>query len=70
MGALEHEPANHDVNLNESSKIEIEQLTELAREILNKRENDCRIICLNLFPQGKHFINRMLQHTDKRCSLS
>ncbi|GHU63199.1 toxin HipA [Bacteroidia bacterium] len=39
MGALEYEPANNDADLNESSKIEIEILTELAGEILNQREN-------------------------------
>ncbi|GHV10378.1 toxin HipA [Bacteroidia bacterium] len=38
MGALEYEPANKDASLNESSRIEIVQLTELAREVLNKRE--------------------------------
>jgi serine/threonine-protein kinase HipA len=39
MGALEYEPANKDKTLNESSRIEIEQLTELAREVLNQRES-------------------------------
>ena len=38
MGALEYEPANKDKALNESSKIEIDQLIELAREVLNQRE--------------------------------
>ena len=38
MGALEYEPANKDIKLNESSKIEIDQLVELARDILNQRE--------------------------------
>jgi serine/threonine-protein kinase HipA len=38
MGALEFEPSNNDKSLNESSKIEIRQLTELAEEVLNKRE--------------------------------
>lgn len=38
MGALEYEPANNDKTLNESSRIEIEQLTELARKVLNQRE--------------------------------
>jgi serine/threonine-protein kinase HipA len=39
MGALEYEPANRDAALNESAKIEIEQLTELAKEVLNQRES-------------------------------
>lgn len=38
MGALEFEPANHDEGLNESSLVQIERLTELASEVLNKRE--------------------------------
>jgi hypothetical protein len=38
MGALEYEPANNDKALNESSRIEIEQLMELARDVLNQRE--------------------------------
>jgi serine/threonine-protein kinase HipA len=38
MGALEYEPANKDIALNESTRIEIELLTELAREVLNQRE--------------------------------
>ena len=38
MGALEYEPANSDERLNESSRIEIEQLTELSREVMNSRE--------------------------------
>jgi serine/threonine-protein kinase HipA len=37
MGALEYEPANDDKILNESSPIEIEQLAELAKTILNQR---------------------------------
>ncbi|MDR0833755.1 MAG: type II toxin-antitoxin system HipA family toxin [Candidatus Symbiothrix sp.] len=41
MGALEYEPANKDTALNESAKIEIEQLTTLAREVLNQREAFC-----------------------------
>ncbi|GHT33494.1 toxin HipA [Bacteroidia bacterium] len=39
MGALEYEPANMDAALNESTQVEIEQLSELAREVLNQREN-------------------------------
>ena len=39
MGALEYEPANNDKVLNKSSKIEIDQLTELAQDILNRRES-------------------------------
>jgi len=38
MGALEYEPANNDKILNESSKIEIDQLMDLAQEVLNQRE--------------------------------
>lgn len=38
MGALEYEPANHDHTLNESSLVEIDRLTELAREVLGNRE--------------------------------
>jgi serine/threonine-protein kinase HipA len=38
MGALEFEPANNDKLLNESSKIEISELTALAAEVLDKRE--------------------------------
>ncbi len=38
MGALEYAPAINDKILNESSVIEIEQLTELAREVLNEKE--------------------------------
>ena len=37
MGALEFEPANTDKLLNESSVLEIKELTALAKEILNKR---------------------------------
>ena len=37
MGALEFEPANADNLLNESSALEISELTTLAKEILNKR---------------------------------
>jgi len=37
MGALEYEPAINDRFLNESSILEIKQLTELAKEVLNKR---------------------------------
>ncbi len=37
MGALEFEPANNDNVLDESSAVEIAQLTELAREVLNQR---------------------------------
>ncbi|MEA5063764.1 MAG: type II toxin-antitoxin system HipA family toxin [Petrimonas sp.] len=38
MGALEYEPANHDPILTSSSQLDIGQLTELAKEVLNKRE--------------------------------
>ena len=38
MGALEFEPATRIKELDESSKIEIEQLTELAKLVLNRRE--------------------------------
>ena len=37
MGALEFEPANTDNLLNESSVLEIKELTALAKEILSKR---------------------------------
>jgi len=37
MGALEFEPSNADNLLNESSMLEISELTTLAKEILNKR---------------------------------
>ena len=36
MGALEFEPANNDKVLDVSSEVEIAQLTELAREVLNQ----------------------------------
>ncbi|MDR0799685.1 MAG: type II toxin-antitoxin system HipA family toxin [Dysgonamonadaceae bacterium] len=39
MGALEYEPVIDIAGLNDSSRIEIEQLTELAKQILNNREN-------------------------------
>jgi serine/threonine-protein kinase HipA len=39
MGALEFEPANDEKFLNESSKIEIAELTELAKEVLEKRKS-------------------------------
>ena len=38
MGALEYEPATQIKELNESSKIEIELLTELAKQVLNQRK--------------------------------
>jgi len=38
MGALEYEPAQHDRILDESSVIEISHLTELAKAMLNQRE--------------------------------
>jgi len=38
MGALEYEPANNDKSLNESSRIEIDELTDLAEKVLNQRE--------------------------------
>ena len=38
MGALEYEPATDIPGLNESSRIEIELLTELAKQVLNQRE--------------------------------
>lgn len=39
MGALEYEPANNDKVLNESTAVEIAQLTELARDVLNQRKS-------------------------------
>ena len=39
MGALEFEPATNRKELNESSRIEIEEMTELAQQILNQRES-------------------------------
>ena len=39
MGALEFEPAMNRMELNVSSRIEIEEMTELAKQILNKRES-------------------------------
>ncbi|GHS86596.1 toxin HipA [Bacteroidia bacterium] len=39
MGALEYEPANADKDLNESSRIEIEQLAKLAKKVFNHRKN-------------------------------
>jgi serine/threonine-protein kinase HipA len=39
MGALEFEPATKMKELNESSRLEIEQITELANQILNQRES-------------------------------
>jgi serine/threonine-protein kinase HipA len=38
MGALEYEPATKIPGLNESSRIEMEHLTELAKQVLNQRE--------------------------------
>ena len=38
MGALEYEPATAISGLNESSRVEIDQLTELAKQVLNQRE--------------------------------
>jgi serine/threonine-protein kinase HipA len=39
MGALEFEPATRIKELNSSSRIEIEQITEFAKDILNQRKN-------------------------------
>jgi len=39
MGALEFEPATDILGLNESSRVEIDNLVELAKQILNKRKN-------------------------------
>jgi serine/threonine-protein kinase HipA len=39
MGALEFIPATHSKALSESSRLEIEQMTELANQILNLRES-------------------------------
>ena len=39
MGALEFEPAMNRMELNVSSRIEIEEMTELAKQILNQRES-------------------------------
>jgi serine/threonine-protein kinase HipA len=38
MGALEYEPAMAITGLNESAQIELAQLTELAKQVLNQRE--------------------------------
>ena len=38
MGALEYEPAQHDPLLDESSVVEISHLSELAKEVLGKRD--------------------------------
>ena len=38
MGALEYEPAEALSGLDDSSRVEIEYLTELARQVLNERE--------------------------------
>ena len=38
MGALEYQPAHNDSHLNESSILEMSELTALAKEVLNKRE--------------------------------
>lgn len=38
MGAIEYEPATKIAGIDDSSRIEIEELTELARQILNQRE--------------------------------
>jgi len=38
MGALEYEPPNTDKSLNESSRVEIMELMELANKVLNERE--------------------------------
>jgi serine/threonine-protein kinase HipA len=38
MGALEYEPAMAITGLNESAQIEVAQLTELAKQVLNQRE--------------------------------
>lgn len=38
MGALEYEPANHSPELNVSSLVQVEYLTELAAEALNNRK--------------------------------
>lgn len=38
MGALEYEPTDHDGQLNDSTRIDIQTLTALAQKILNDRE--------------------------------
>jgi serine/threonine-protein kinase HipA len=38
MGALEFEPENNALQLNESSRVEIAHLTDLAKEVLGRRE--------------------------------
>jgi len=53
MGALEFEPAKQINALNESSKIEIEQLTLLAKQVLNQRED----FSANLQKGGKNYID-------------
>ena len=53
MGALEFEPATQIKELNESSELEIEQLTELAKQVLNEREN----FSANLLKGDKNYID-------------
>jgi len=53
MGALEFEPATQIRELNESSELEIEQLTELAKQVLNEREN----FSANLLKGDKNYID-------------
>ena len=53
MGALEFEPATQIKGLSESSELEIEQLTELAKQVLNEREN----FSANLLKGDKNYID-------------
>jgi serine/threonine-protein kinase HipA len=55
MGALEFEPATEIKELNESSKLEIEQLTGLANQILNEREH----FSANLLKGDKNYIDTL-----------
>ncbi|MCX6226145.1 MAG: type II toxin-antitoxin system HipA family toxin [Bacteroidia bacterium] len=53
MGALEYQPATKIAGLDDSSGIEIEKLTELARQILNQREQ----FSVNLNKTNKTFLD-------------
>jgi serine/threonine-protein kinase HipA len=53
MGALEYEPATDIPALNESAQVEIEELTKLAKNILNQREE----FSVKLTEDNQNFIN-------------
>jgi serine/threonine-protein kinase HipA len=53
MGALEYEPATEISGLNESALVEIEELTKLAKDILNRREE----FSVGLTENNQNFIN-------------